>query len=153
MSVRPAVPGLLAAVALLFAGSSLANDPSPPAVGDSTTAEPAETAQPAESSADGPQETPAEKTTAPSENTAQSENTAASPEQISLEEAAAQAQNVEVEAGKPFDPTKASRKEIEAYNAGVEPDQRFKCVNEMQTGSRQPTKVCLTQAQWRQRRN
>src|SRR5688572_16729372 len=147
MSVRPAVPGLLAAVALLFAGSSLANDPSPPAVGDSTTAESAETAQPAESSADGPQETPAEKTTA------QSENTAASPEEISLEEAAAQAQDVEVEAGKPFDPTKASRKEIEAYNAGVEPDQRFKCVNEMQTGSRQPTKVCLTQAQWRQRRN
>ena len=148
MSVRPAVPGLLAAVALLFAGSSLANDPSPPAVGDSTAAESAETAQSAESSADGPQEAPAEKTTAQSENTA-----AASSDQISLEEAAAQAQNVEVEAGKPFDPTKASRKEIEAYNAGVEPDQRFKCVNEMQTGSRQPTKVCLTQAQWRQRRN
>ncbi|HEU4530764.1 MAG TPA: hypothetical protein VFR59_06230 [Steroidobacteraceae bacterium] len=146
--MRPAVPGLLAAVALLFAGSSLANDPNPPAVGDSVAAESAETAQSAESSADTRQETPAEKTTAQSENTA-----AASSDQISLEEAAAQAQNVEVEAGKPFDPTKASRKEIEAYNAGVEPDQRFKCVNEMQTGSRQPTKVCLTQAQWRQRRN
>ena len=75
---------------------------------------------------------------------------AATPAETSLEEAAAQAQDVQVEQGKPFDPTKASRKELDEFNADREPDQKIKCVQTYPTGSRRPTKVCMSQAQWRQ---
>jgi hypothetical protein len=141
MSLPPAVPGLLAAFALLFAGDSLANDPQPSVSEGAAASDSAEPAQPAESEQ--------EATEAETEAVADEAEEGVPPAEISLEEAAAQAQNVQIE-GKPFDPAKASRKELDAYNADREPDQRIKCVQSYPTGSRRPTKTCMTNAQGRQ---
>ncbi len=144
MPSSAAAVGLMASLALLFAGVSLASDPVQPSVSEGASAE---SAEPAEGSDNAPAALE-EEAASEAEGSAAEAAEATAPEETSLEEAAAQAQVIEQ--GKPFDPTKASRKELDAYNADREPEQRIQCVQTYPTGSRRPTKACMTQAQWRE---
>lgn len=75
---------------------------------------------------------------------------AASPAETSVEEAAAMAGEIQAPAGPVFDATKATRKEIEAYNANAAPDDRIVCrPDPSNTGSRMAKRSCRTVAQWR----
>ena len=139
-----AAAGLMAAFAVLFAGVSLASDPVQPSVSEGTSAE---SAAPGASSDSAPAASN-EEAVSEEEGSAEEAVEATAPEEMTLEEAAAQAQVIEQ--AKPFDPSKASRKELDAYNADREPEQRFQCEQTYPTGSRRPTKVCMTQAQWRE---
>ncbi len=145
MNFRFAVVGLVAAVSL--AALSLADEQSPNETHsekNATQARPA-AATSAEAAAESTTQSTAEA------NAARMPDEDAVPE-VSLEEAAAAAGNIQNDQ-KVFDPNKAKPAEIEAYNAKVGPDDKIVCRRERgtdaTTGSRFGQKVCRTVRDWR----
>ena len=153
MNFRFAVVGLVAAVSL--AALSLADEQSPNETNsekNATQARPA-AATSAEATAESTTQSAAQATT---QSTAEA-NAASMPDEdavpeVSLEEAAAAAGNIQSDQ-KVFDPNKAKPAEIEAYNAKVGPDDKIVCRRERgtdaTTGSRFGQKVCRTVRDWR----
>jgi len=157
MNFRFAVVGLVAAVSL--AALSLADEQSPNETNsekNATQARPA-AATSAEAAAESTTQSAAESTTQSTAQSTAEANAASMPDEdavpeVSLEEAAAAAGNIQSDQ-KLFDPNKAKPAEIEAYNAKVGPDDKIVCRRERgtdaTTGSRFGQKVCRTVRDWR----
>lgn len=71
------------------------------------------------------------------------------PSEMSAEEAAAAAGNIEAPQVEKIDPHEATAAELAAYNATAAPDDKIICRKEMLTGSHRRVKVCMTVAQKR----
>lgn len=84
---------------------------------------------------------------APKAETAETKTKA--PSEMSTEEAAAAADDIEYTQVEKIDPHKATSAEIAAYNATVAEDAKIVCRKEQLTGSHRRVKVCMTVAQKR----